>query len=195
MRPVDTAGAGALGRGAVGSDGATIPDDCDQPLVGSGGGGGVSPGGGGGGGVDVNSDGGGWGWKPPVAEDVQPALRKEGAVEVKPEGGLGGGAGTKPWEDEEDPTVAHPCFVSTGAGGMGADSEFGGRGGISTSMAPDAAWRAGNVDGFAILIPLALAIFLSSFSSRFLSFSFRLSISSFGVIRTLACMSLKRALW
>jgi hypothetical protein len=48
--------------------------------------------------------------------------------------------------------------------------------------------------GLAILIPAAAAIFLNSFSSRLLSFSFRLSTSSFGM-RTLACMSLKRALW
>lgn len=52
---------------------------------------------------------------------------------------------------------------------------------------------AGRVD-LAILIPLAAAIFLSSFSSRFLSFSFRLSSSSCGIILAFACMSLKRAL-
>jgi hypothetical protein len=43
--------------------------------------------------------------------------------------------------------------------------------------------------GLAILIPAAAAIFLNSFSSRFLSFSLRLSTSSLGM-RTLACMSL-----
>jgi hypothetical protein len=48
--------------------------------------------------------------------------------------------------------------------------------------------------GLAILMPLAAAIFRSSFSSRFRSFSLRLSTSSCGM-RMFACMSLKRALW
>ena len=48
--------------------------------------------------------------------------------------------------------------------------------------------------GLGILIPFAAAIFRSSFSSRLRSFSFRLSTSSLGFRRILACMSLKRAL-
>lgn len=49
--------------------------------------------------------------------------------------------------------------------------------------------------GFAILMPCALASFLSSFSSLFRSFSLRFSSSSWLTKRALACMSLKRALW
>lgn len=49
--------------------------------------------------------------------------------------------------------------------------------------------------GLGILMPLAAAILRSSFSSRFRSFSLRLSTSSLGFRRILACMSLKRALW
>lgn len=62
-----------------------------------------------------------------------------------------------------------------------------------TTGASAGAPLAGRVD-LTILTPLAAAIFLSSFSSRFLSFSFRLSISSCGIILAFACMSLKRAL-
>lgn len=49
--------------------------------------------------------------------------------------------------------------------------------------------------GLAILMPCAAAILRSSFSSRLRSFSLRLSTSSLGLSRALACMSLKRALW
>lgn len=51
--------------------------------------------------------------------------------------------------------------------------------------------------GFTIFTPAAFAIFRSSFSSLFLSFSFRLSSSSLELrlARWAACMSLKRALW
>ena len=48
--------------------------------------------------------------------------------------------------------------------------------------------------GLGILMPLAAAILRSSFSSLFRSFSFRLSRSSFGTMRALACKSLSRAL-
>ena len=48
--------------------------------------------------------------------------------------------------------------------------------------------------GFGILIPLAAAILRSSLSSRLRSFSLRLSNSSFGTSRALACMSFERAL-
>lgn len=51
------------------------------------------------------------------------------------------------------------------------------------------------VDGFAILIPAALASFRSSFSSRLRSFSFLFSTSSWSTGRALACISRRRALW
>ena len=53
------------------------------------------------------------------------------------------------------------------------------------------------VDGFAILTPAAAAILRSSFSSRFRSFSLRLSCSSgvFCLARWVVCMSRKRILW
>lgn len=60
-----------------------------------------------------------------------------------------------------EPTVAHPVFLKPVDVGSPVD-------GAATSGAA----------GFAILMPAAFAIFRSSFSSRFLSFSFRLSISS-----------------
>lgn len=51
--------------------------------------------------------------------------------------------------------------------------------------------------GFTIFTPAALAIFRSSFSSRFRSFSLRLSTSScvLRLARWAACISRKRALW
>ena len=51
--------------------------------------------------------------------------------------------------------------------------------------------------GFVILTPAAFASLRSSFSSRFLSFSFLLSTSSwvFRFARAASCMSRKRALW
>lgn len=53
----------------------------------------------------------------------------------------------------------------------------------------------GAAGGLGILMPAAAAILRSSFSSRLRSFSLRLSTSSWGLMRTFACMSLKRALW
>ena len=53
------------------------------------------------------------------------------------------------------------------------------------------------VGGFAILTPAAAAILRSSFSSRFRSFSLRLSCSSrvFCLARWVVCISRKRILW
>jgi hypothetical protein len=146
---------------------------------------------GGGGGSIGGSEGGGNVCELPVSKDVQPAVRKTGAFEVTLllllvgiVGGSGGDAGAR---------EAHPDFL-----GAGSDSKPSvvAETRIGTSILPVATSMAKfRVDiGFAILIPLAAAILRSSFSSRFLSFSFLLSISSLGFKRTLACMSLKRAL-
>lgn len=71
---------------------------------------------------------------------------------------------------EEAPTVAHPDFE--GPAGFGSPVEWAGLTGVAELGIAD------TVDGFAILMPAAFASLRSSFSSLFLSFSFRLSISS-----------------
>ena len=110
----------------------------------------------------------------------------------------GGGGGGKGVTDEDDPppNVAHPdflnppegfgrsstevrtvaqpaCFGSVGLSisipeDLGASNDVGAKGVVDDEI----------VEGLGILMPFAAAIFRSSFSSRFRSFSFRLSISS-----------------
>lgn len=207
MRPPDATGTAAGGGGGGLVNGGAAPALAEGRL-GSGGGGAISGGGGGGAEAESVAGGGGYDGEPPASKDDQPALRNAGAAEVKLEAedeagahlpdafGTSGGGGT----EGSDPTVAHPDFlepdwVSIAADAIGAEPDrFGAVEVMSTSMVSAAVWTVVTVEGLAILIPMALAIFLSSFSSRFLSFSFRLSTSSFGVIRAFACMSLKRAL-
>ena len=184
----------------------------DQPRLGfSGGGGGGDAGGGG-------LDAGIVGNELPVSRVVQPALRKEGwcetgagllAFEGTEVDGLGSTGGDTV---DDDPTVAHPDFLKPGCGGAGSDGvvdneahPLDSEGFVSTStmvlralsdeVETGAAGTAGGLTrGLGILIPFAAAIFLSCFSSRFRSFSFRLSTSSLGISRTFACISLNRAL-
>ena len=72
----------------------------------------------------------------------------------------------------EDETELQPDRLSAGAGAVTG----------STVMFKDVA-GAGSEVGLAILMPAAAAIFLNSFSSRFRSFSLRLSTSSWGTMR------------
>lgn len=123
-----------------------------------------------------------------------------GVFDTPDEGGL-----------EADPTVAHPDFskppVVLEALPWLVDIEaqpdlLGSAGCPSTSMPAGASAigvKATETDelatgGLGILMPAAAAILRSSFSSRLRSFSLRLSTSSLGLIRMLACMSLNRAL-
>ena len=114
--------------------------------------------------------------------------------------------------EDEEPIVAQPDFLKPPWEPWDADREAqppvlggsatGGPPSMSMLMVapvaklPDSGTgTVAKVDGvLAILIPFAAAILRSSFCSRFLSFSFCLSTSSFALTRTLACMSLKRAL-
>jgi hypothetical protein len=163
--------------------------------------------------MDIDVEGG-IGWVLPVSRDVQPAVLKDGAKDEVCDGGsvLLGGIGTRDDVFEEvgstdmEPTVDHPDFLKPGwetAASEGADID------VQPDLLTlaDSASRillagAGSTDGteegcaagLAILIPAAAAIFLSSFSSRLRSFSLRLSISSWGIMRCEACISLKRAL-
>lgn len=77
-------------------------------------------------------------------------------------------------------TVAHPVFLK-----------------LAGVMSPVDGAATGGAAGLAILMPAAFAIFRSSFSSRFLSFSLRLSISSWlpELAFCAACMPLNLALW
>jgi hypothetical protein len=180
----------------------------DQPRLGCSGGGGGDVGGGG---LNVGIAGN----ELPVSRVVQPALRKEGwcgtgagslAFEVDGPRGTGGDT------VDDDATVAHPDFLKPGCGGAKSDGVvdkeahfLDSEGFVSTSIIVlralsdeverGAAGTAGGLTrGLGILIPFAAAIFLSCFSSRFRSFSFRLSTSSLGMSRTFACISLNRAL-
>lgn len=184
----------------------------DQPRLGlSGGGGGGDVGGGG---LDVGIAGN----ELPVSRVVQPALRKEGwcgmgagllAFEGAEVDGMKGTGGDTV---DDDPTVAHPDFLKPGCGGVESDGvvdneahPLDSEGFVSTSIIVPralsdevgrgtAGTAGGLTGGLGILIPFAAAIFLSCFSSRFRSFSFRLSTSSLGMSRTFACISLNRAL-
>lgn len=131
----------------------------------------------------------------------------EGATGVvvvgKPAEEIASGAGE---EEEEEPTAPQPLRA-------GGDSVYdGGSGVIDETLAQlpflkpvtglDSAEgtsgaRVAVVVGFAILTPAAAAILRSSFSSRFRSFSLRLSCSSgvFCLARWVVCMSRKRILW
>ena len=122
--------------------------------------------------------------EPVGALGVEPTVPHPALLNPVVGGSDGGGAKV----EDGDPTVAQPDplnplgFVSVSAAeGPGA--------GVTTGLRVAA--------GLAILIPAALASFLSSFSSLFLSFSLRLSISSFEpeAAREASCISRKRALW
>jgi hypothetical protein len=78
---------------------------------------------------------------------------------------------------EDDDRDVQPDFLKpvVSAGVAGAA--------IIASAEPDDAADAGGKVDFAILTPAAAAIFLNSFSSRFRSFSLRLSTSSLGTMR------------
>lgn len=184
----------------------------DQPHLGfSGGGGGGDVGGAG---LDVGIAEN----ELPVSRVVQPALRKEGwrgtgaelfAFEGAEVEGLKGTGGNTV---DDDPTAPHPDFLKPGCGRAESDGIVDKEahppdpeGFVSTSITvlralsdeveTGAAGTAGGLTrGLGILIPFAAAIFLSCFSSRFRSFSFRLSTSSLGTSRTFACISLNRAL-
>jgi hypothetical protein len=121
------------------------------------------------------------------------------------------GAGEGEWDGtEEEPTDAQLAR----AGGNSVDSVDGGGVSVATdgmlaqplflkpgglgSVEGATGARAAALDvAFAILTPAAAAILRSSFSSRFLSFSLRLSCSSgvFCLARWVFCMSRKRILW
>jgi len=75
-------------------------------------------------------------------------------------------------------TEAQPAFLKPTAGGFGSEVASGG-----AAVAGTKGVEVDVVAGFANLIPCAFASFLSSFSSLFLSFSFRLSTSSWETIR------------
>lgn len=89
----------------------------------------------------------------------------------------------------EDPdTVAQPDFLgTTGAPSMSMSV-------LVLVEAPGSGCEVTTELGLAILMPCAAAILRNSFSSRLRSFSLRLSTSSLGLSRALACISLKRAL-
>lgn len=127
-------------------------------------------------------------------------------------GSEGGGGGVEDGVGDADPMVAQPDFLNPVEDAVADDAEspieaqppFFWAELLSTSMDGDtSAAAATGVDStcgsevvaLGILIPAAAAILRSSRSSRLRSFSFRLSISSLGLSRALACMSLKRALW
>jgi len=82
--------------------------------------------------------------------------------------------------------VAHPCFLTSGTTASISMLEL--------ATGSEGVIAMGGAGGFGIRIPLAAAIFLNSFSSRRRSFSLRFSASSLSFMRTLACMSRKRAL-
>ena len=120
-----------------------------------------------------------------------------------PDGGGGdggGGGGSVDGGGVTEPlTVAHPDRLKPddGAATDTQPPEFlGGSFGAVGSMMPliPGAGEA-TPAAFGILMPLAAAILRSSFSSRLRSFSLRLSTSSFGKMRALACMSFNLALW
>ena len=129
-----------------------------------------------------------------------------GAVE-RPAEEIVSGAGEGEWDwTEEEPTEAQPVR----AGGNSVD---GGDSGVTDGMLAQPLFlkpvglgsaedptdaRAAVLDpDFAILTPAAAAILRSSFSSRFRSFSLRLSCSSgvFCLARWVFCISRKRILW
>lgn len=124
-----------------------------------------------------------------------------------PEGGISSpsGAGAGGDGTDEEPTAAQPVHAgsdppvdeSVTAEWMLAQPPF---------LRPVGLESAGTVTGasatvpgvdFAIFTPAAAAILRSSFSSRFRSFSLRLSCSSrvFCLARWVFCMSRKRILW
>jgi len=98
-----------------------------------------------------------------------------------------GGAGDSVDDDDSaatDEILAQPPFLKP----AGLDS---------VEDEADGSTAALDVADFAILTPAAAAILRSSFSSRFRSFSLRLSCSSgvFCLARCVFCMSRKRILW
>jgi hypothetical protein len=135
-----------------------------------------------------------------------------GAVIGNPVEEIASSAGDGEWDrtegTEEEPTVPQPLR----AGGDSVDNGCSGVTDETLAQLPflkptgldSAEGTAGArvavvdaVNGFAILTPAAAAILRSSFSSRFRSFSFRLSCSSgvFCLARWVVCMSRKRILW
>jgi hypothetical protein len=165
-------GAGLEDRPLVGGGGGGGAGLIGHPLVGGGGGGGGPKGGGGAGG------GGEKGTGLPASRDAHPPVYEGGGGALT--GGRAAGGGVAP-------RVAQPDFLKPGAGapstGGGAQTAL-----VSAIGTPSSSVSAETTDdvvgtvGFGILIPCALAIFLSSFSSRFRSFSFRLSVSSFPIM-------------
>ena len=130
-----------------------------------------------------------------------------GVVVENPAEEFASGAGEKV-SAEEEPTAAQPLRAggdSVDDGGSGVTDETLAQlpflkptGLDSAEGATDARVEVVDaVDGFAILTPAAAAILRSSFSSRFRSFSLRLSCSSrvFCLARWVVCMSRKRILW
>jgi hypothetical protein len=123
--------------------------------------------------------------------------------EIASGAGEGGWDGTE--ETEEEPTAPQLLRASGDCaddGGSGVTDEtlaqlpFLKPTGLGSAEGATGA-RVAVVDGFAILTPAAAAILRSSFSSRFRSFSLRLSCSSgvFCLARWVVCMSRKRILW
>jgi hypothetical protein len=135
-----------------------------------------------------------------------------GVIVVNPADEVASGAGEGEWdgieETEEEPTAPRPLRAS-------GDSVDDGKSGVTDETLAQLPFlkptgldsaegttgaRVGAVDavdGFAILTPAAAAILRSSFSSRFRSFSLRLSCSSrvFCLARWVVCISRKRILW
>lgn len=125
----------------------------------------------------------------------------------KPAEEIVSGAGEGEWDGtEEGPTDAQPARAggnsvdggdSVVTDGMLAHPPFLKPGGLGSIEGATGARAAALDVAFAILTPAAAAILRSSFSSRFRSFSLRLSCSSgvFCLARWVFCMSRKRILW
>lgn len=140
-------------------------------------------------------------------------MRNVGVAALREAGGkltTGGGGGESGAEGAEDaleskdaqPGRLKPVAASTGAETVAQpaflkllDCTSEGSDASATAGVCTGDTTAGVVIGFVIFIPAALAILRSSFSSRLRSFSLRLSTSSWVVIRVLACISRRRALW
>jgi hypothetical protein len=131
-----------------------------------------------------------------------------GVVRNPPEEEIASGAGEGERDGTEEPTAAQPARGGAGdsvddddsaaADEMLAQPPFLKPVGLdSVEDETDASTAPPGVADFAIFTPAAAAILRSSFSSRFRSFSLRLSCSSrvFCLARCVFCMSRKRILW